>query len=68
MKKRLTATDRELIHIAYQQAESNNANDLGYIVAILNSWEKLGIKKLEDWENHEKERENLTDDDNILPF
>lgn len=68
IKKRLTATDRELIHIAYQQAESNNANDLGYIVAILNSWEKLGIKKLEDWENHEKERENLTDDDNILPF
>ncbi|EFR44957.1 DnaD domain protein [Streptococcus pseudoporcinus] len=64
----MASTDRELIHIAYQQAELNNTNDLGYIVAILNNWEKLGIKKLEDWEVHEKEREDLTEDDNDLPF
>ena len=67
IKKRLTATDREIVHIAYQQAESNNANDLGYIVAILNNWEKLGIENLEDWEQHEKEREDLTEDE-MLPF
>lgn len=67
IKKRLTATDREIVHIAYQQAESNNANDLGYIVAILNNWEKLGIENLEDWEQHEKEREDLTGDE-MLPF
>lgn len=67
IKKRLTATDREIVHIAYQQAESNNANNLGYIVAILNNWEKLGIENLEDWEQHEKEREDLTEDE-MLPF
>ena len=67
IKKRLTATDREIVHIAYRQAESNNANNLGYIVAILNNWEKLGIENLEDWEQHEKEREDLTEDE-MLPF
>ena len=67
IKKRLTATDREIVHIAYQQAGSNNANNLGYIVAILNNWEKLGIENLEDWEQHEKEREDLTEDE-MLPF
>ena len=67
IKKRLTATDREIVHIAYQQAESNNANNLGYIVAILNNWEKLGIENLEDWEQHEKEREDLTEDE-MPPF
>lgn len=67
IKKRLTATDREILHIAYRQAESNNANDLGYIVAILNNCEKLGIENLEDWEQHEKEREDLTEDE-MLPF
>lgn len=67
LKKRLTTTDRELLHIAYQQAESNNANGLEYVVTILKNWEKLGIKNLEDLKNHEKEREDLTEDESF-PF
>ncbi|HEN0625911.1 TPA: DnaD domain protein [Streptococcus agalactiae] len=67
LKKRLKTIDRELLQQAYKQAGMNGANTLAYIVATLKNWEKLGIKDLEDWENHEKEREALTEDE-MLPF
>lgn len=67
LKKRLKTIDRELLQEAYKLASLNGANSLAYITATLNNWEKLGIENLEDWEQHEKEREDLTEDESF-PF
>ena len=78
IKKRLNEFNRLLVKEIYKRAGLNGADSVAYIttslqnlekenVYTIDDWEKLGIENLEDWEQHEKEREDLTEDE-MLPF
>ena len=78
IKKRLDKFGRLLVKEIYKRAGLNGADSVAYIttslqnlekenVYTIDDWEKLGIENLEDWEQHEKEREDLTEDE-MLPF
>ncbi|MCK1244585.1 DnaD domain protein [Streptococcus uberis] len=45
--------DRKLLEEAYYLASLNEANTLGYVVAILNKWEELNIRTYAEFEEHE---------------
>ncbi|WP_457777723.1 phage replisome organizer N-terminal domain-containing protein [Streptococcus uberis] len=53
LKKRLNTIDRKLLEEAYYLASLNEANTLGYVVAILNKWEELNIRTYAEFEEHE---------------
>ncbi|WP_227868839.1 DnaD domain protein [Streptococcus pyogenes] len=66
LKKRLKTINRDILQQAYIQASMNGADTLAYIVATLKNWEECSITTLDDWKEHELQREHTKCDD--LPF
>lgn len=66
LKKRLKTINRDILQQAYLQASMNGADTLAYIVATLKNWEECSITTLDDWKEHELQREHTKCDD--LPF